>query len=119
MVAIVVYLSLMPAPPKLEMTYGDKLQHIAAYSAMAYWFAMLEISSTNKRRIALSALILLGVLLEFLQGLTGYRTFDAGDMLANTIGVLIGGLLGASGAGALLAWLERLLHYWIGDIKRH
>lgn len=119
MVAIVVYLSLMPAPPQLEMTYGDKLQHIAAYSAMAYWFAMLEIANVNKRRWAMFALILLGGLLEFLQGLTGYRTFDTGDMLANAIGVLIGGLVGASGAGILLAWLERHLHHWIGEIKRH
>ena len=119
MVGVVVYLSLMPAPPQLAMTYGDKLQHVAAYSAMAYWFAMLEIANVNKRRVAMFALILLGILLEFLQGLTAHRTFDVGDMLANTLGVLIGGLIAASGAGALLAWLEGHLNNLLGGVRRH
>lgn len=119
MVGIVVYLSLVPAPPQLEVTYGDKLQHIAAYAAMAYWFAMLEITSRGKKRVAMVALILLGVLLEFLQGQSGYRTFDAGDILANTMGVLIGGTIASSAAGVLLAWLERRLYNSLSGIKRH
>ena len=32
----------------------------------------------------------MGVALEFIQGWTGYRTYDPFDMLANTIGVALG-----------------------------
>ena len=39
--------------------------------------------------------IAMGIALEFLQGMTGYRTFDLLDMLANAVGVLgaLAGLL--------------------------
>ena len=47
------------------------------------------------RRIAFAvAFITMGVALEFLQGMTGYRTFDVFDMLANAVGVALGWLIG-------------------------
>ena len=33
--------------------------------------------------------IAMGIALEFIQGMTGYRTFDLLDMLANAAGVLL------------------------------
>jgi glycopeptide antibiotics resistance protein len=38
----------------------------------------------------------MGISLEFLQRMTGYRHFDPLDMVANTIGVALGWLAGAA-----------------------
>lgn len=42
-----------------------------------------------RTRLAYAAgFVAMGIAMEFLQGMTGYRTFELLDMLANTIGVL-------------------------------
>jgi VanZ family protein len=41
----------------------------------------------------IAALVGLGVGLEFVQGWTGYRSFDVMDMLADSVGVLLGWML--------------------------
>ncbi len=110
MIAVVVYLSLMPSPPQLDITAGDKLQHIAAYSALGFWFTMLVLRNWRQLCLVAGGLIGLGVALEFVQGITGYRTFDVGDMLANSIGVVIGSALAQTRLGRGLLWLEQVLH---------
>jgi VanZ family protein len=86
MVAIVIWLSLTPKPPQPPSFLGwDKAQHFAAYGCLMAWFSM---SFTRHWRWPLF-LISLGIALEFLQQMTG-RSFDAMDMVANTIGVGIG-----------------------------
>jgi VanZ family protein len=86
MVAAIVWLSLTPAPPKVDIESGDKLGHLAAYGVLMFWFAQLYL-----RRIAYAAgFIAMGVALEFLQAWLGYRTLEALDMVANTAGVLLG-----------------------------
>ena len=90
--AAIVWLSLTPSPPQLDVSYGDKLGHFAAYGLLMFWFARLY-----RNRIAYAAgFIAMGVGLEFAQGALGYRTYEVFDMYANTIGVLMGW------AGALL-----------------
>jgi len=49
----------------------------------------------------------MGVVIEFVQGATGWRTFDAMDMLANGAGVLIGWVLVATPLGKLLGVVEK------------
>jgi len=51
--------------------------------------------STKARAMYAAGFILMGIALEFLQGMTGYRTFDVFDMIANTIGVALGWIAGA------------------------
>ena len=41
-IAAVNYLSLTPNTPKLDLEYGDKLQHLAAYGSLMLWFAQLR-----------------------------------------------------------------------------
>ena len=54
-----------------------------------FWFCLLY--PLPKTRIAYATLwIAMGVGLEFVQGQLGYRIFEVYDMLANTLGVLIG-----------------------------
>jgi VanZ family protein len=87
--AAIVVLSLMPAPPDIDVPHGDKLGHMAAYSLLTFWFCWLY--PAWKTRIAYAAgWIAMGVALEFAQGATGYRTFEVADMAANSLGVLLG-----------------------------
>lgn len=51
-----------------------------------FWFAQLY----PARRLYAAGFIALGVALEFVQGWLGYRAYEHHDMLANTLGVLLG-----------------------------
>ena len=76
LVTLVIYLSLMPQPPQpLNFDNGDKLEHASAYGLQMAWFCQIYWSRGQRVRIAV-ALICMGVTLEILQGMTGYRTFD-------------------------------------------
>ena len=87
--AAIVWLSLTPSPPKMDIDEGDKLGHFAAYGSLMFWFCLLYARECT--RLAYAALwIAMGMALEFAQGETGYRSFEVFDMLANAIGVLIG-----------------------------
>jgi VanZ family protein len=94
--AAIVWLSLTPSPPQLDIAHGDKLEHFLAYAVLMFWFAIAYRST--KTRLAYGAgWIALGVALEFAQAATGYRSFEVADMAANTLGVLAG----AAAAGIL------------------
>lgn len=89
MVAAVLWLSLTPSPPQLELNQGDKLGHFAAYGSLMFWFCQLY--GRRATRIAFGAgFVAMGVALEFIQGATGYRSFELLDIGANTLGVLLG-----------------------------
>ena len=49
----------------------------------------------------------MGAGLEFAQGMTGYRYFEYGDMLTNSIGVLFGGMLARSPMGRIRESMEQ------------
>jgi len=91
-ILIVVYLSLVPSPPEtFHAEYSDKVEHALAYGSLMLWFCQ-GYQRLAQRAIVAVLLVALGVSIEFLQGLTGYRSCELGDMLANTTGVLIGWL---------------------------
>lgn len=85
--AAIIWLSLTPDPPQVDVSQGDKLGHFAAYGALMFWFAALY---PARRPPFAIGFITLGIALEFAQGMSGYRTFDLLDMAANTLGVLAG-----------------------------
>ncbi len=100
-IALLIYLSLTPQPPEILLEEGDKLSHAFAYAVLMYWWAQLLV--TTRRRLWLAVeLIGLGIALEYVQGWTGWRTFDYFDMLADGVGVVFGRTL-ASVAPNLLA----------------
>ena len=41
----IVWLSLTPAPPKLDFEHGDKLGHFLAYGALIFWFCLLYLKT--------------------------------------------------------------------------
>jgi VanZ family protein len=87
--AAIVWLSLTPAPPELDIEHGDKLGHFAAYGLLMFWFSQLYLQ--RKTRIAYAmGFAAMGIGLEFMQGQLGYRTYEVFDMYANTLGVLLG-----------------------------
>ena len=86
MVAAIVGLSLMPAPPEMGIEGGDKLGHLLGYALLMFWFAQLYL-----RRVFYAAgFIAMGIALELAQGGLGYRSLEGYDMLANSAGVLLG-----------------------------
>ncbi|MDH5600590.1 MAG: VanZ family protein [Gammaproteobacteria bacterium] len=91
LVLLVCYFSLTSSPPKIDIQfkYLDKLEHMASYFVLMLWFAQLYHSKYSRIYYAVF-FILLGITLEVLQGLGGIRLFEYADMLANTMGVVIG-----------------------------
>ena len=88
MVATVVWLSLTPAPPRIDFEQSDKLGHFLAYGTLMFWFSQLYRKRT--RVLYAIAFIAMGIGLEFIQGQLGYRTYEVFDMYANLLGVLLG-----------------------------
>ncbi len=112
LIALIVYLSLTASPPEVfEFAFADKLKHLFAYSVLMGWFTQLY-RSLKARRIWALALFLLGVAVEFIQGWSGYRFFDVADMVANSLGVLLGWWLSTKWLAGSLLCVDRVLSRW-------
>jgi len=106
-VALVIYLSLMRPPSGVSSQVFD-IGHLFVYAWLMTWFAQIHRPTATRFAIG-AALCALGAALEFLQGMTGYRTFDYADMAMNTFGVVIGLLLARTPAQYVLRECERRL----------
>ena len=86
------YFSLIPSEAsQYPDSHMDKLIHFSCYAALSVWFGQII---KSKYTIPLWILfILMGTLIEFLQRETGYRQYELLDIFANTIGIIIGGLI--------------------------
>lgn len=103
----VVFLSLADITmPQVPSTIGDKINHLIAYGVLAGWFGQL-FTMLRKRIVIAIILVLLGIVMEVLQGMTAHRFFDLLDAVANTLGVLVGMLALNFGADKILVWFER------------
>jgi len=89
LVATLVWLSLTPQPPQVDLEQGDKLGHLIAYGGLMYWFCLLYVRKQVRAAYA-AGFIAMGIAIEFLQGWTGYRSFEVVDMVADTAGVALG-----------------------------
>lgn len=108
LIVTVIMLSLLPVPsPKISFTLLDKVEHALAYATLTLWFAQIYPRYTWAR-IGLK-LLTLGVILEFLQGMTAYRNFSFWDIGANTLGILIGWSLSIAGLSRALTYFENKL----------
>ena len=105
-IAAVVYISLVPHPPQpMHFEYSDKLEHTLAYGLLMLWFCQVYQKLAHRIQVALW-LTALGVSMEFLQRMTGYRYFEYADMLANSAGVLLGWALANTVLGRIGTMLE-------------
>lgn len=107
MVVLVAILSLIPSPQVLgPLTTSDILIHLLAYSTLMLWFGCIYLSGRKYLLLGL-ILILIGVILELLQGMTSYRCFEYKDMLVNGLGVLLGWLLSLTRVSSFLIFVEQ------------
>ncbi len=83
--------SLMPLREPPPLLPSDKWQHLLAYGVLS-WLAC-KAANRSQRALWLLGTAMVGVIIELLQGLTGYRFFEWGDLLANGVGILLGALL--------------------------
>jgi VanZ family protein len=89
LVGLILWLSLTPQPPHVDFQQSDKLGHFIAYGGLMFWFCQLY-GSTRTRLAYAAGFIAMGIAIEFLQGATGYRSFEVYDMVADALGVLLG-----------------------------
>lgn len=99
-------LSLMPYHvPWPGPLAGDKDMHAVAY--MIVTAAWLQATRAARWPVTLSAMLVLGLGLELAQMLTPTRVFHDTDLIANAIGVAVGGLLCLTPIGRGLGALDR------------
>ena len=89
MLMAVAFVSLMPAP---DVGVSDKLSHLLTYFLLAGWFGLLARNPVILGWTVV-ALIVYGMIIELLQGQTGYRFAEWGDVVANGVGCVMGATL--------------------------
>lgn len=104
-VAAIWTLSLIPNPPQIGVEGEDKAGHFVAYGILMLWWSQILIRSRDRLIIA-AAFVAMGIVIEFLQGWTGWRTFEVADMVADAIGVGLGWSIACTPAGSILARFE-------------
>ena len=108
LVGAVIYLSLTP-PVIVSFAFNDKVGHFLAYAVLMGWFGQIFNGRLALLFFALG-FALMGVSLEFIQGMGHFRHFEYADMVANTIGVVLGLLLTTTIFKGTFYWVEgRLL----------
>jgi len=95
-VAVVVTASLLPGQAMPNLQVSDKVEHGLAYALLAV--GAVQLFSSRRALVSAGvALVLLGIVLEILQGAMGLgRAMDPNDALANGVGTL---------AGLMVAWM--------------
>ena len=89
-IAFIIFMSLVPGGngsflPDIDPSGNHVLSHFIAYFIMMLWYA--RIYSAKYYPDLAAIFILLGIGLEFLQGITATREFQTIDMLFNSFGV--------------------------------
>jgi VanZ family protein len=93
----------LPAP----INRADLFYHGMGYLVLSTAFAM---AYPQKKGIIATGLILQGILIEIIQPYTG-RMFEFYDMLANTLGVVLGMII-------WISFLEKLFHSFTQKFNR-
>ena len=87
---------------------SDKLEHLTAYGSLILWFCMV-FPTARQQFILAPGFCAMDVGIEFLQGMTSYRTFDWADMAPNCAGVAIVWGIGRTPLGLAFAGFEKLI----------
>lgn len=108
LIMFVLHQSLTPAPLAIPGDEGSRIGHLAAYGTLMGWFSHLHERRATRIAFALG-FVAMGIVLEVIQGMTGYRSTDAADAVANSIGVCLGWLLAPPRLPNFMAFTERFL----------
>jgi VanZ family protein len=105
MVLVVTTVCLVPGKELPTVGLSDKSEHLIAFGALAFWFGSIVV-----RRDLLwvgLAVVGFGGLIELAQGAMGLgREADWFDLLADTLGVVIGLVLALTPLGHWARWFE-------------
>ncbi len=104
----IIVLSLIPNPEEVTpFSASDKVLHVIAYAVSMFWFGLCF----RRGRLYVIGIILLvlGIVIEIVQGQTGYREMSLYDIFANITGIVIGLLLSFSRLSWTLHYFEKLL----------
>ena len=114
-VLTVIFLTLMPKPPSVPgFLSWDKAQHVIAYAGLMWWYRQ----SFSPQIGWIVFMVVLGVGLECIQGMTDYRYFEYADMVANSLGVICGVLLAATPLGRTIIWIDGIASSYRGVSTR-
>ena len=105
LIVFVIYESLTPHPIEVPIEQGDKYGHVLAYATLMAWFAQIYLGWSARMAWAVG-FVAMGIGLEFLQGLTDYRTFEVADMMADAAGVSLGWLAAPPRLPEMLRYVE-------------
>ena len=106
LVALVFVGSLMSVPASVEpFMLPDKVLHTLAYACLMAWFAQIYRHDLT-RLLLVIGLIIMGIGIEFIQGMFSHRHFELLDMIANTSGVVLAWALAYTWVGNVLCWTE-------------
>jgi len=79
--------------PKVEVNISniDKFYHSFAYFTLSFCWLFSFYKKPNLKKIIVISCIIYGIIIEVIQDtLTLYRTGDFRDVLANTVGIVLG-----------------------------
>ena len=85
-------LSFLPGSAMPSVFGSDKLHHALAYFACMFAWGQWFTRPVPRLKLAV-VFIVMGALIECLQGLTSYRSFEWLDMAADTVGVTLAWLV--------------------------
>lgn len=103
---VIIHLTLTASPPQgPELPLADKWAHLAAYFLLMGWFGQLAAERRLRANLALGFMVL-GALLEVLQGWGGVRQMEGADAAANALGVWLGHTATQGPLGRLLQRFE-------------
>jgi len=88
-IGLVIYLSFFNPPSEVKaIHFLDNFAHIFMYVFLTAWFGV--VSEKKDMRFLFWCFFSMGLVIEVLQPLTGYRGFQFSDVIANLIGVYAG-----------------------------
>lgn len=112
-IVLIIILSLVRTPDiTLPISFTDKIIHFLMYFVLVGWFVQLY-QSLPKRLLVLLSAVLLGMGMEYLQGMTDYRSFDYADGIANAIGACCAFSLAKTRFDTILSRIDQWIYQLI------
>jgi VanZ family protein len=109
MLAGVLAICLVPLnlPPAAAL-YNDKVMHVLTFVLLTVWFGALQKQPGRGGQLKLvGALFFYAIAIEVLQSFTTYRSAEFADLVADLIGILLGGVLLRLGMSGWPGFIEK------------
>ncbi len=108
MALVVLVVCLVPGQNLPDVRLSDKSEHVLAFLLLSFWFGSIVVRRDLLWLVV--ALVAFGGLIELAQGAMHLgREADLRDLLADTVGVLLGQALALTPLGRWARWIERQL----------